>query len=586
MYGFYNKILKIDVTEKEFYYEVMSDEILKKTLGGKGLGTYLLMQENPVGVEPLSPDNIFVITPGPVTGTKLWSQSRFAVFSKSPATNGYFESYCGGKLAPKIKGCGVDAIIIKGKCKELSYLIIDENGVGFKDASEIRGKETFESEDHILEHSPQGAGAMVIGPAGENGVAFACIKADKWRSLGRGGMGAIMGSKNVKGIAFAGHAECPIANEQLLKDIIKQIAQKGRESLGTKVYQKYGTPMQVAVTNSEKCFPTRYWSSGYFEKWETLSADYMQKNFEVKRNGCPNCFLQCTKYAKVKNGRHKGLELDGPEFETIYAIGGLNAIEGLEEVAWLNVICDRLGMDTMSAGNISAFAVEAYKRGKIDFQIDYNQPDRVAELFKLIACNEGVGKILGRGIKHASEALGLEDIAIHVKGLEPAGYDPRVLKGMGLAYGSSARGACHLRATFYKAELSGIADPDQIDGKAKMFTEWEDRLTIFDTLILCRFYRDLYQWEELSTILKATTGMELNSEKMRSIAAAITDNTRRFNLREGLTPEEDRIPRRFFREVLPETKKIITENQMEQLINDYYKERGWNEKGEPPKVES
>jgi aldehyde:ferredoxin oxidoreductase len=157
---------------------------------------------------------------------------------------------------------------------------------------------------------------------------------------------------------------------------------------------------------------------------------------------------------------------------------------------------------------------------------------------------------------------------------------------MGLAYASSARGACHLRATFYKAELSGIADPEKIDGKAKMFTEWEDRLTIFDTLILCRFYRDLYQWEELSTILKATTGMELNSEKMRSIAAKITDNTRRFNLREGLTLKEDRLPRRFFREVLPETQKIITENQMKQLITDYYKERGWNEKGEPPKVVS
>ena len=178
----------------------------------------------------------------------------------------------------------------------------------------------------------------------------------------------------------------------------------------------------------------------------------------------------------------------------------------------------------------------------------------------------------------------MEDQAIHVKGLEPAGYDPRALKGMGLAYASSARGACHLRATFYKAELSGIADPEKIDGKAKMFTEWEDRLTLFDTLILCRFYRDLYQWEELSTILKATTGMDLTVQSMRTIAADVLDNIRRFNLREGLTSEDDRIPRRFFQEALPETGKIITEDQMKQLLSEYYRERGWNEKGEPPKA--
>ncbi|MDO8302721.1 MAG: aldehyde ferredoxin oxidoreductase C-terminal domain-containing protein, partial [Sedimentisphaerales bacterium] len=409
---------------------------------------------------------------------KLWSQSRFAVFSKSPATGGYGESYCGGTVAPKIKRCGVDAIVIKGRSEQLGFLVIDENGVLFKDAAPIRGKDAFESEDYILSQSAPGAGAMVIGPAGENLVTFACIKSDHWRSLGRGGMGAIMGSKNLKGIAFAGRKECPIADEEHLKEIIKAIAAKGRETLSTKAYQKYGTPMMVAVTNGEKCFPTRYWSSGFFEKWQTLSADYMQENFEVKRNGCPNCFLQCTKLCRIKNGRHAGLVLEGPEYETIYAIGGLNAIEGLEEVAWLNVVCDHLGLDTMSAGNISAFAVEAFKRGKIDFEIDYNQPDRIAELFDLIAHGKGVGKILGKGIKQASKELGLEEIAIHVKGLEPAGFDPRVLKGMGLSYATSARGACHLRGTFYKAELSKQIDKNQIENKALLMIDYEDRCAL------------------------------------------------------------------------------------------------------------
>jgi aldehyde:ferredoxin oxidoreductase len=238
-------------------------------------------------------------------------------------------------------------------------------------------------------------------------------------------------------------------------------------------------------------------------------------------------------------------------------------------------------MDTISAGNLAAFTIEASRQGKIDNKIDYGQVNSIARLLNDIAGRNGIGDTLARGIKYTAQAWNMEDQAIHVKGLEPAGYDPRVLKGMGLAYGSSARGACHLRATFYKPELSGIVDPEEISGKAKTFIEWEDRLTIFDSLILCRFYRDLYQWDALSTILKATTGLNVDKDQMRSVAKKITDNTRRFNLREGLTPEEDRIPKRFFHEALPETKKVITEKQMEQLITDYYHERGWNKRGEP-----
>jgi aldehyde:ferredoxin oxidoreductase len=256
-------------------------------------------------------------------------------------------------------------------------------------------------------------------------------------------------------------------------------------------------------------------------------------------------------------------------------------VDSIEEIAYLNDICDRLGMDTISAGNLVALTIEAVRQGKVDYPIDYGQVDNVAALLKDIAYRRGIGDTLADGIKLAAEAMGMADQAIHVKGLEPAGYDPRVLKGMGLAYGTSDRGACHLRATFYKPELAKMIDPDQIAGKAVMFTEWEDRLTIFDALILCRFYRDLYQWEDLAAMLKGVTGLELDRAKMRSIAGAITDNTRRFNVREGLTPEEDKLPKRFCNEVLPETGKIISEEMMEALLKDYYAARGWDEQGHP-----
>ena len=568
MKGFYNRLLRIDLTHQTYTYEAISDNVIQKTLGGKGLGSHLLLTENPQGVDPLAPENIFVIATGPVTGTKMWGQSRFGVFSKSPATGGYGESYCGGALAPKIKGCGIDATIITGKSDKLTFLSIDESGVTFNAAEAIRNQDTVSSERYILDHAPAKAGAMVIGPAGENRVRFACIKSERWRSLGRGGLGAVMGSKNLKGIAFAGTATAPIADEVLLKRLIKQLAGQHKDSPITENYSRLGTPMQVAVTNKVGCFPTRYWQAGRFDKWRNLSADYMKENFDVTSTACPSCFLRCTKKSRVKKGPHAGLQLEGPEYETIYALGGLNEIDSLEEVAHLNDLCDRLGLDTMSAGNIAAFAVEAFKHGKLDFEIDYNQPERVAELLQLIAHNQGVGKILGRGIKAASAELGLEAIAIHVKGLEPGGFDPRVLKGMGLSYATSARGACHLRGTFYKAELSGQMDKDQIQSKAKLMIDYEDRCALMDSLILCRFFRDFIQWEEFKPLLQATMGLNWEKSDLEILANRITQQTRAYNIREGLADATDTLPPRFLKEATREG-AALSPDDLNTMISEY-----------------
>ncbi len=567
MKGYFKKLLRVDLDRKTSVIEDIAEDLLNTCLGGKGLGVRLLLEEIPAGADALSPDNVFVIATGPATGTRMWGQSRFGVYSKSPATGGFGESYCGGTLAPKIKGCGIDAVIIAGHAESLTWLEVSEDGVKFLDAEPIRGAHTDEAEAYMLKHSATGAGALTIGPAGENLVSFACIKSDRWRSLGRGGMGAVLGSKNLKGITFAGNQKCPVANAELLQELIKKVSEKGSAAPVTKMYQKLGTPMQVRVTNAQGCFPTRYWQSGRFEKWENLSADYMQDHFDLKSVGCPPCFLRCTKHSVVKNGRHAGLELEGPEYETIYAIGGLNAIDSLEEVAWLNDLCDRLGLDTMSAGNISAFAVEACKAGKSDFAIDYNQPDRVAELFELIARREGSGALFAKGIVAAADELGLDDLAVHVKGLEPAGFDPRVLKGMGLSYATAARGACHLRATFYKAELSGEFDRDQIPGKAQAMIDYEDRATLFDSLILCRFFRDFVMWDELQMLIEATTGNRYSKEELQDIAGQTTNLTRAFNRREGLDETYDKLPKRFFQKNAEGA--AISEEEMAKMLSEY-----------------
>jgi len=568
MKGFFNKLLRINLASETTTYEDIPDEVLQETLGGKGLGIHLLMKENPPGVNPLSPDNVFILTTGPVTGTKMWGQSRFGAFTKSPATGGYGESYCGGILAPKIKGCGVDAIIIEGKADSLKYLVIDAEGVSFKDASDIKGTESYAAEEYILRNSPEGSGAMVIGPAGENRVVMACIKVEKWRSLGRGGLGAVLGVKNLKGISFSGTKTCEIADETLLKTLIRDVAQTGKDSPVTQIYQNFGTPNQVKVTNQQQCFPTRYWQKGVFDKWENISADYMQENFEVNSRGCPTCFLRCTKHSIVKHGRHAGLEIDGPEFETLYAIGGLNEIDSMEEIVWLNDICDRLGIDTMSVGNLSAFAIEAYKAGKSDFEIDYNQPDRVAELYRMIAFRRGFGDLLARGIKTAAAELGLEDMAIHVKGLEPGGFDPRVLKGMGLSYATSPRGACHLRGTFYKAELSGEMDKNQINGKARLHIDYEDRAAIFDSFVLCRFFRDFILWDKLLLLVEATTGMKPSKDELQKMANEITNMTREYNNREGLGGSTDTLPEPFLIKANAEG-ATLTRDELETMIAEY-----------------
>jgi aldehyde:ferredoxin oxidoreductase len=269
------------------------------------------------------------------------------------------------------------------------------------------------------------------------------------------------------------------------------------------------------------------------------------------------------------------LKLDGPEYETIGAFGGLNLVDDIKEIAYLNDICDRVGMDTITTGNVTAFAIMASRRGKIDYKVDFGEVDRIAELIRMIALREGIGDLLAEGVRHAARELDLEDIAIQVKGLEPPSFDPRYLKGMGLGFAVSDRGACHLRTTFYKPELSGLIPPEQIEGKAAMLLEYEDRLTIYDTLILCRFFRDLFFWKELGSIIKGTMGLDYGENDLREISKDIALTIREFNLREGMRPEEDFLPEYFFRNPLGEGSIVLDKREFSRMVDEYYSLRGF-----------
>ncbi len=576
MHGFFGKLLWIDLTQESYREETIPGEILERYLGGKGLGSYLLLQHLVPGTDPLGPENKLIFTPGPTSDSPMLGVSRYGVFSKSPQTGLYAESYSGGRVAPVMKRTGYDAIILAGKAKAPVYVEISDSGVTFRSAARLWGLDTYATEDAVLQEvGVKGAQAVVIGPAGENLVKFACIENNYWRSAGRTGLGAVMGSKLVKALVFHGQASCEVADPEGLQKFVRVFREKSLANPGAKAYREYGTPMMVALMNSNGVFPTRYWSQGTFESWEKISAEYLVDNLEVKPRACTRCVFACGKLSTVKQGRHAGLTVEGPEYETIYAFGGLCCIDSMEEIVYLNDLCDRLGMDTISAGNLVALAMEARERSQLADGPAYGDPEGAAKLLREIAARQGRGSLFADGIVAASRALGLEDLAIHVKGLEPPGYDPRLLKGMGLAYATSTRGACHLRATFYKPELAGMIDRETVQGKAELFVEFENRLTIFDTQILCRFMRDLLPWEDLQELIRCTTGRNYTMQELQKMANSIVTLTRDFNLREGCGRKQDTLPKRFFRETIGDPEKNLRPEELEFMVDEYYRIRGW-----------
>lgn len=585
MHGIHGRILFIDVSGRTFSIEPLGDTG-PPLPGGKALGTRLLLEHNPAGVDPLAPDNRLVIATGPCCGTPAWGGSRYGVFSKSPQTGFYAESYSGGKTPEAIDRAGFDAVVVTGAADALTVLSIHPDGCDFRDAPELKGLETYAAEDALLEnYAPKGegfgrAGAMVIGPAGENLVAFSVIENDYWRSAGRCGLGAVLGSKRIKGLVFAGDRRRQVADPEGLKAFAKEFRNAHGDSPAVRAYRARGTTQMVALMNTAGAFPSRYWSAGTCDHWERISGDVFHEQHEVTPHACLKCFMACGRKARIKSGPHKGLTIEGPEYETIYAFGGLCMVRNIDEIAHLNDLCDRLGLDTISAGNLCAMVAEASSQGRLDAPLTYGDADSISALLEQIANREGLGDVLADGILKGAARLGLSDMAVHVKGLEPAGYDPRVLKGMGLTYGTSPRGACHLRTTFYKAELSGMIASDAVEGKADLLMDFEDRLVVFDCLILCRFYRDMYDWATLVRLLTLITGESWDESSLRRAAARVVDDTRRFNVREGLTPDDDRLPKKLH-EALP-TGQVITREEYALLLNDYYRLRGWDESGAPP----
>ncbi len=580
MHGFFKRIVLIDLSRCTYQIRDTDPEVILNSLGGKGLGTHLLSQLNPRGVDPLSRDNHLIFATGPATGTLTWGSSRYGVFTKSPLTGLYAESYSGGRVPEAVSATGFDAVVLCGRAQGPMVVDIRPEEIFFHDGSRLWGLDTFSTEQKVKDKYVQKdsrnwkSGCAVIGPAGENQAAFSIIKNDGWRCAGRAGTGAVMGSKNLKALVFQGDWKRPVYDPKALKSIASDLALDARDNPVVHAYKTMGTSQMVDVMNKAGAFPTKYWQYGTCSHWEKINAAALHNQCRVTPHACARCYLSCGRMTRVLNGRHRDLVIEGPEYETIYAFGGLCMIDSIEEVIFLNHLCDFLGMDTITAGNLCAFAMEAWGRGKSGFEIRYGDTGKTAWLIAMIAQRKGVGDLLARGIITTAREWGMEDEAVHVKGMEPAGYDPRVLKGMGLGYATSDRGACHLRSTFYKPELAGMIPRDQIRGKAKLFVDFEDRLIIFDTLILCRFFRDIYGWSLLARLVHGLTGLDVGEKGLKKMASGIAHKVRQYNLQEGMKSCHEKLPLPLHRQ-LKDSGAVITQQDMDTMLHEYYQIRGW-----------
>lgn len=576
MQGMFGKVLVVDLNNLSYRVLELSPNVYPRVIGGKGLGSHLLLEYLPVGVDPFDPENCLIFTAGPLAGSSVPGSNRYGVFCKSPLTLAYAESYSGGNVARALKRTGYDAVLIRGTSATPVFLEISNRNVVFHDAQNLWGADTYTTQDRLLAKvGVQGAQAVVIGPAGENLVRFACLENNYWRSAGRAGIGAVMGSKKVKGIVFYGDKEAPVAKPEALREWVKAFLARVAEHPAVKSYRTYGTPALVAVMNTAQGFPATYWEKGVLPGWERLSAEQFLNEYDVKPHACPPCLMSCGKITRVRAGKYAGLQVEGPEYETIYSFGGLCEIRDLDEIIYLNELCDRLGLDTISTGNIISFALAAARDGYLDLNVNFGDAAGVAFLVKRIAYREGIGNRMAEGIRKFAEELGLAEKAVHVKGMEPAGYDPRRLKMMALAYATSARGACHLRTTFYKAELSGMLESRNLEEKVALLVDWENRLALYDCLILCRFYRDLIDWKEVGELLSLVTGLQATKDEFTRIASRVIEMTRRFNLREGIGPEQDALPAAFYKPLEPGGYRL-SRQEFEEMLSAYYRLRGWS----------
>ncbi|MEM2633992.1 MAG: aldehyde ferredoxin oxidoreductase family protein, partial [Nitrososphaerales archaeon] len=558
--GYRGRILRVDLSKNKITIQEFDKAFSRLYLGGNGFSIKIILDElNPL-IDPFAPENILTFMTGPATGTVIPSTTKFHSASKSPLTGQYFDSMCGGTWARTIKLAGYDGVVIKGKAEEPKLLYISDGYVELKDAHSYWGNKITETQQSLKkDFGEPNLESIVIGPAGENLVRYACLISGL-RASGRGGLGAVMGSKKLKAICVNGDGRITLANEDKARDYIRDLVKKLVDA--AKALRMVGTPSVVSTVSKLGIWGTRNWREEYFEHWENLSGDALMKSFYTNKNtSCLACPISCGKHSRIVEGKFAGLEARGPEYENIYAFGSICGNSSMEYVIAAVNKCDELGLDTISTGVTIAFAMECFERGLINkedtggIELRFGNGEAMLEMIEKIAYRKGFGMILAEGSKRASQIIGkgAEYFAMHVKGLEIPAHSPRGIYSLALGYSTSTRGGSHHdhRPT---AEYS-IIDRKKIEGKPEWVIEVQHMTAVGDSLTICRFTERALGFaltEDYVKIVNLATGFNINLIELKTIGERIYNMERLFNVKCGLTRKDDILPKRLMIEPIPE----------------------------------
>jgi aldehyde:ferredoxin oxidoreductase len=595
MKGIHGKLLDVDLTSGRSRELHIPDHIAKKYLGGRGLGARLLYDLLPAKTDPLSADNILIFLTGPFTGSMVPGSSKFVVVTKSPLTHGWCDSYSSGRISLELKKAGYDGIVVRGRANRPCYLQIDDMGVQIRDAAGIWGKDSFAAEKTLKEMPGNAsAGVSSIGPAGENLCSYACINSDYYRQAARGGVGTVMGSKRLKAIVIKSGQKMEFHDHQRIVELNRANYERAKVSQVFQARSKYGTPLTLNFTHTGGILPTKNFQFGTWDRaLGRIDSVGVYKSVKSHRS-CQSCFVHCSLVTEAAEGKYKGTTLEGPEYETLGMFGSNLLIDFLPTVIQANVLCDKLGLDTISAGNVIGFTMECFEKGLLTkeqtegLEIRFGDDEACLAAIEMIAGRRGFGDVLAQGVRAAAAHIGegSDRFAMHVKGLEFPAYDPRGAFGSGLSYAVSPRGACHRRAWPPAKEILGGVPPYTVEGKGEMIRGLYSENSVFHSLLVCDMPAKFIplSLDDYAEYYQAVTGEAISQEDFLAVAGRTETLIRMFNNREGLSRADDTLPYRTLWEPLPDGPgkgQCIGQENLDRMIDDFYASQGWDAAGIP-----
>ncbi len=570
MFGFHGQYWRFDLTRGRGEFVPLPEEILRRTLGGVGLGAWLLHREAPRGVDPLAPEAPLIFSFSPLVGTPLTTSAKFAVVAKSPLTGFINDALSGSHFAIAGKRMGVDAMVLVGRCREPSEWVDGELR-----PTSMWGASAEETSQALCDSGRVAA----IGVAGENEVLYATISNDG-RHAGRGGLGAVMGAKRLKALVVTGDRTTTLADPERVVRLARELAKRARGP-DTAKYRELGTVANLAAFNRLGVLPTRNFMEGSFEAAEALTAEELAPERETGRKSCASCNIGCEHVYSFTGGRSTRIE-----YESMFALGSLCAIRDPDAVLAAAHRCDELGLDTVSAGGTIAFAMECAERGYLESAPRFGDAEGLLSLLSDIAHRRGLGELLAQGSRRAALQIGRGsiDFAPQVKGLEIPGYEPRALQSMALGFAVGTRGADHNKSGAYELDFSDRVDRCNGDARsAQLAVETENQAAVIDSMILCKFVRGVFHdfHAEAAELLAAVTGWDIDADELRDLGRRIVESRKAYNIREGWQPSDDTLPARFFEEATGGERGGVRlqRERLAEMIRSYNLARGWTEEG-------